>query len=149
MPVTRLTEPTPAGLGAPDLPREGLDLRPSARRRDTIGRLALVAADLVAVVISMFIVTVLPFSEAVFTVWVVAFLPLYALLAKMAGLYDRDQFVLHKTTLDEAPALVAVAAIFALAVEGVQAIQYTGGSHPLPLWATLTVALVLARALAR
>jgi exopolysaccharide biosynthesis polyprenyl glycosylphosphotransferase len=85
----------------------------------------------------------------VFTAWVVAFLPLYALLAKMAGLYDRDQFVLHKTTLDEAPTLVAVAAIFALAVEGVQAIQYTGGSHPLPLWAILTVVLVVTRASAR
>ena len=40
--------------------------------------------------------------------------PLYVLLTKAAGLYDRDQFVLHKTTLDEAPALVAVAAIFVL-----------------------------------
>jgi exopolysaccharide biosynthesis polyprenyl glycosylphosphotransferase len=149
MPVTKLTEPTAAALGAPELPREGVDLRPSARRRDTIGRLGLVAADMVAVVLSMFVVTVLPFSEAVFTAWVVAFLPLYALLAKMAGLYDRDQFVLHKTTLDEAPALVAVAAIFALAVEGVQAIQYTGGSHPLPLWAILTVMLVVTRAVAR
>ena len=44
----------------------------------------------------------------------VAFLPVFVLLAKMAGLYDRDQYVLHKTTLDEAPALVGVAAIFAL-----------------------------------
>jgi exopolysaccharide biosynthesis polyprenyl glycosylphosphotransferase len=146
---TTLTDPTRLALEAPELPRQDLELRLRARRRDTISRLGLVAADVVAVVLSMFIVTVLPFSEAVFTAWVVAFLPLYALLAKMAGLYDRDQFVLHKTTLDEAPTLVAVAAIFALAVEGVQAIQYTGGSHPLPLWAILTVVLVVTRASAR
>ena len=149
MTETTLTDPTRLALEAPELPRQDLELRLRARRRDTIGRLGLVAADVVAVVLSMFIVTVLPFSEAVFTAWVVAFLPLYALLAKMAGLYDRDQFVLHKTTLDEAPTLVAVAAIFALAVEGVQAIQYTGGSHPLPLWAILTVVLVVTRASAR
>jgi hypothetical protein len=31
----------------------------------------------------------------------------------------------------------------------VQAIQYTGGSHPLPLWAILTVMLVATRAAAR
>ena len=67
----------------------------------------------------------------------------------MAGLYDRDQFVLHKTTLDEAPVLVAVVAIFALTIEGVQAIQYTGGSHPLPLWVVLTGTLVVTRALSR
>jgi exopolysaccharide biosynthesis polyprenyl glycosylphosphotransferase len=149
MPGTELREPVPASPGAPELRHGELDFSLPARRRDVVGRLGLVAADMVAVVLSMFIVAVLPFSEAVFTAWVMAFLPLYALLAKMAGLYDRDQFVLHKTTLDEAPALVAVAAIFALAVEGVQAIQYTGGSHPLPLWAILTVTLVLARAGAR
>ena len=71
------------------------------------------------------------------------------LLAKAAGLYDRDQFVLHKTTLDEAPALVGVAAIFALTIEGVQAFLYTGGSHPLPMWVILTAALVVARGAAR
>jgi exopolysaccharide biosynthesis polyprenyl glycosylphosphotransferase len=146
---TRLRDSRPVSLGAPELRHEELELGLRAPRRDMVGRLGLVAADMVAVVVSMLIVALLPFSEAVFTAWVLAFLPLFALLAKMAGLYDRDQFVLHKTTLDEAPALVAVAAIFALAVEGFQAIQYTGGSHPLPLWAILTVLLVLARAGAR
>jgi exopolysaccharide biosynthesis polyprenyl glycosylphosphotransferase len=149
MPETKLTDLRPAPIAAPAARPEALDVRPRARRRDRLGRLALLAADMAAVVVSMFLVTLFPFSDAVFLPWVIAFLPLFALLAKMAGLYDRDQFVLHKTTLDEAPALVAVAAIFALAVEGVQAIQYTGGSHPLPLWALLTATLIVARAAAR
>jgi exopolysaccharide biosynthesis polyprenyl glycosylphosphotransferase len=119
------------------------------RRRDGVGRLALLAADTVAVVAAYWAVTVLPFSELIFTAWIFAFPPAFALLAKIAGLYDRDQFVLHKTTLDEAPKLVAVAAIFALAVEGVQAVIYSGGSHPLPLWFILTCALILARGFAR
>ena len=84
---------------------------------------------MVAVCSSMLIVAEL--SGATFTVWAVALLPLYALLAKAGGLYDRDQFILHKTTLDEAPALLAVAALFALVIEGVQALEFTGRSHPL------------------
>ncbi len=144
-----LTDRTLAAIGAVELPVEQLESSPQTRRRDTIGRLALVGADMIAVVAATFAVTVLPFSEAELTPWVIAYLPFYALLAKMAGLYDRDQFVLHKTTLDEAPRMVATAAIFALAIEGIQAIQYTGGSHPLPLWAILTVSMIVTRAFAR
>ena len=137
---TSLTERTLAAIGAADLPLETLELPQRARRRDTVGRLLLAAADAVSVVVAWFIVSVLPFSELLFTWWVVAYMPFFALLAKAAGLYDRDQFVLHKTTLDEAPKIVGVAAIYALTIEGVQAIVYTGGSHPLPMWAILTVA---------
>ena len=83
---------------------------------------------MLAVCSSMLIVAAL--SGATFTVWAVALLPLYALLAKAGGLYDRDQFILHKTTLDEAPALLAVAALFTIVIEGVQALEFTGRSHP-------------------
>ena len=87
-------------------------------------------------------------SGATFTVWAVALLPLYALLAKAGGLYDRDQFILHKTTLDEAPALLAVAALFTIVIEAVQALEFTGRSHPLLLWGLLGATLVC-RAFAR
>jgi exopolysaccharide biosynthesis polyprenyl glycosylphosphotransferase len=117
------------------------------RRREVAGRLALLAADVVAVAGSMFVISV--FTDARFTPWIVALIPVYALLAKMAGLYDRDQFVLLKTTLDEAPALLAVAAIFTLLIEAVQGLEFTGRSQPLLLWGTLTVALIVARGAAR
>jgi exopolysaccharide biosynthesis polyprenyl glycosylphosphotransferase len=145
----KLTDRPPVALEATEPLHQELDQPRRGPPRDTIGRRPRPAAANTAVVAATFVVTVFPFSDAEFLAWVIVFLPLFALLAKMAGLYDRDQFVLHKTTLDEAPALVAVAAIFALAVEGVQAIQYTGGSHPLPLWAVLTVSLIVARAVAR
>ena len=99
-----------------------LELPQRARRREIVGRLALRGGRHRGGHRRLLIVSVLPVLRARFTAWVLAFIPLFALLAKMAGLYDRDQFVLHKTTLDEAPALVAVAAIFALFVEGVQAL---------------------------
>ena len=112
-----------------------------------LARLGLVAADLIAVTSSMLIVAAA--SGASFTVWAGVVLPLYALLARAGGLYDRDQFVLHKTTLDEAPALLAVAALFTLVIEGVQALEFTGRSHPLLLWGLIGVTLVVARAVAR
>jgi exopolysaccharide biosynthesis polyprenyl glycosylphosphotransferase len=89
------------------------------------------------------------FTEARFTPWVMALIPVFALLAKMAGLYDRDQFVLLKTTLDEGPALVAVAAMFTLLIEAAQALEFTGRSQPLLLWGTLATVLIVARGAAR
>jgi exopolysaccharide biosynthesis polyprenyl glycosylphosphotransferase len=144
-----LTDRALAAVDSARLPVEQLEASPRTRRRDAVGRLALVTADVVAVMVAWLIVWVLPFSTLVWSPWVLAYPPFFMLLAKGAGLYDRDQFVLHKTTLDEGPALVSVAAIFALTIEGVQNFLYTGGSHPLPTWVILTATLVLARGLAR
>jgi exopolysaccharide biosynthesis polyprenyl glycosylphosphotransferase len=134
---------------APDLGGEVLGRESRLSRRDALGRLALLTGDLLVAFVCLLAIALMFQDTRFIAGWVVAFLPIYALLAKMAGLYDRDQFVLHKTTLDEMPALVAVSAIFALLVEGVQAVQYTGGSHPLPLWAIMSVGLVLTRGLVR
>jgi exopolysaccharide biosynthesis polyprenyl glycosylphosphotransferase len=147
MPESGLTERTLSALAAAQLPQEHLALPRRARRREMVTRLALVAADVVAAALSMLIVSAT--SGATFTPWAVVLLAFFVLLAKMAGLYDRDQFVLHKTTLDEAPALVAVAAIFVLVVEGIQALEFTGRSHPFELWGLLVVTLVAARGAAR
>ncbi|MEA2400312.1 MAG: hypothetical protein QOK00_715 [Thermoleophilaceae bacterium] len=144
-----LTDRTLAALRDAELPLDENQVSQRTRRRDAVGRTALVAADVVAVAVAWLIVLILPFSDLVWSPWVLAYPPFFMLLAKAAGLYDRDQFVLHKTTLDEGPALVSVAAIFALTIEGVQAFIYTGGSHPLPTWVILTTTLVVARAVAR
>jgi exopolysaccharide biosynthesis polyprenyl glycosylphosphotransferase len=147
MSETTLTGGPRPTLAATEATLEELDLPLRARRRETVVRLALVVADLVAVAVSLVVVAAV--TGADLTLWAVALLPCYVLLAKMAGLYDRDQFVLHKTTLDEAPALVAVAAISVLVIEGVQALEFQGRSHPFFLWAVLTAALVVVRASAR
>jgi exopolysaccharide biosynthesis polyprenyl glycosylphosphotransferase len=128
---------------------EEFDLPQAARRRDMVGRFALIAADALAVIAAWLLVVSLPFSALHVTWWIAAYIPFFALVAKAAGLYDRDQFVLHKTTLDEAPKLVGVAAIYALTMEGVQTFLYTGGSHPLWMWFIFTVTLVAFRASAR
>ena len=143
----RLTDKAlPALSPAEPLPRER-PLPAPARRRELWARVALVAADMIAVTSSKLVVAAA--SGARFTIWAVVLLPLFALLAKAGGLYDRDQFVLHKTTLDEAPALLAVAALFTLVIEGVQALEFTGRAHPLLLWGLLSATLLVGRAVAR
>jgi exopolysaccharide biosynthesis polyprenyl glycosylphosphotransferase len=132
---------------AADLPLQELDLPAGARRREMVGRLALLTADGLAVAGSMLFLSAL--TGARFTVWVPILLPLFALLAKTAGLYDRDQFVLHKTTLDETPVVLAVCAIFTLFIEAAQALQFTGRSQPLGLWGVLTAAILGGRGVAR
>ncbi len=119
----------------------------SGYRRELTGRVALVAADAIAVVASMLLVAVLTGDSL--TPWALAVLPLYVLVAKTAGLYDRDQFVLHKTTLDEVPVLVAVAAIFVLFVQGIRALEFEGRSHPFLFLALLVVLVVVTRVIAR
>ena len=149
MPQSSLTDRTLAALAPGELGWEELESPQPARRRDMIGRLALLSADALAVVAAWLIVSELPFSSLHVTWWIAVYIPFFALVAKAAGLYDRDQFVLHKTTLDEAPKLVGVAAIYALTMEGVQTFQYTGGSHPLWMWGTFTLTLILLRGAAR
>ncbi len=152
MPDTHLTDAeladlTLARLAVADPPPEPMGQHLRARRREGVARLALVAADLSAVTVSLLAVAAL--SDARLTLWLAVLLPFYLLLSKAAGLYDRDQYVLHKTTLDEAPVLVAVAAMFVLLVEAVQGIEFMGRSHPLLLWGAVTGALLAFRAGAR
>ena len=143
------TSVTLSALAPEELASEEFSLPQPTRRRDAVGRLALLAADALAVVAAWLLVASLPFSALHLTWWIAAYIPFFALVAKAAGLYDRDQFVLHKTTLDEAPKLVGVAAIYALTMEGVQTFLDTGGSHPLWMWFIFTVTLVLLRGTAR
>jgi exopolysaccharide biosynthesis polyprenyl glycosylphosphotransferase len=43
-------------------------------------------------------------------------LPFVVVVSKILGLYDRDELVLNKTTLDEAPSLMQISGLFALVV---------------------------------
>jgi exopolysaccharide biosynthesis polyprenyl glycosylphosphotransferase len=147
VPDETLTDGTLATLAASDLALERLELPLRARRREALARLALLAADIAVVATALLLAAAV--TETKLRPWVIGLVPFFALLAKMAGLYDREQFVLHKTSLDEAPAMVAVAAIFTLLIEGFRALLFTGRSQPLLFWAALTCALLAARGAVR
>ena len=80
--------------------------RESARRRwwrDARRRRMLAAADLLAGAIAAVVVAI-PISG---TLWPLLFLPLWLLVAKLLGLYDRDHQALRHLTADELPVVIA------------------------------------------
>ena len=120
-------------------------------RRDALFRRLLFAADAVALV-AAYLLTV-AFSPAAHPTWAaLAGVPLLLAGAKITGLYDRDEALLHKTTLDEAPKLFQLATLAAL-------IAWLGGGgmiggelgrgSTLMLWLALVLLLLVARATAR
>src|SRR6478672_3847680 len=86
---------------------------PSATRwwRDARRRRLLALADCGAVAVG--VAAVLPPERAI---WMLAFLPVWILIAKLAGLYDADHRAMRHLTVDEAPAIVAWGVIGAAAV---------------------------------
>jgi exopolysaccharide biosynthesis polyprenyl glycosylphosphotransferase len=68
------------------------------------------------------------------------------------GLYDRDEHLLHKSTLDEAPALFQVATLFTLLTwlaDGLAVAGPLGRDQVFGLWGLLFVGMVLGRAATR
>ena len=122
-------------------------------RRDSIFRRALLGADVLAAVCAL----VLTFTLTKGTVDRVALeglaaVPLLLVAAKLAGLYDRDEMLLRKTTLDEAPQLFQLATLCALAMWLGTSLLTTAPvdrEQDLLLWVALGALLVMARALAR
>ena len=80
--------------------------------RDALHRRALAMADMAAAAAVLGAAIVL--NDAAPRVALFAILPLIVLISKVVGLYDRDEHVLHKTTLDEIPKLFHVALTFAI-----------------------------------
>jgi exopolysaccharide biosynthesis polyprenyl glycosylphosphotransferase len=122
-------------------------------RRDQLFRRSLLVADLAAFVLAMGLVAAVD-SRQVRITWLglVGILALFV-GAKVYGLYDRDEALVHKTTLDEAPKLFQVATLGALCTWLAGGFVLSGGTLPrgsaLMLWVLLIVFLVLARASAR
>ena len=76
--------------------------------------------------------------------WASTSVPLWLLLAKLHGLYDRDERVLHHLTVDELPAIAAWAAT---GVAGMVAVL-TLSPGPIPRLSAILVALAIAGAAA-
>jgi exopolysaccharide biosynthesis polyprenyl glycosylphosphotransferase len=121
-------------------------------RRDALLRRMLLLADVVAIV-GAFLLTVELSSRSLQLTWAAAIgLPILLIGAKLSGLYDRDEVLLHKTTLDEAPRLLHVATLCALVAWLCGGLIVAGSldrHEALFLWLTLALLLMLARASAR
>jgi exopolysaccharide biosynthesis polyprenyl glycosylphosphotransferase len=110
--------------GEGDLPEAKPD--PVVMRRDAILRRALGLVDVIAAAVAMLFAVLAIGSSIGFQPWALLLLPLMVVINKATGLYDRDQHLLRKTTLDEAPPILNVAVMFALLVWLLEDILITG-----------------------
>lgn len=122
------------------------------RQRDRSYRRLLVGADVLATAIALGVCVPLLGDDDVLTPLVLAGLPLIVLLGKVLGLYDRDELLLRKTTLDEVPKLFQVATLTALLLSlgaSVFIQGEMGHKQTLGFWLTLALLLPLCRGAAR
>ena len=122
-----------------------------ARRRDAVSRRVLAVADAVAATLAIYIVVVALGHEQL-RLTVLFVVPMAIVVSKIIGLYDRDELVMHKSTLDEAPTLFQLATLYALLAWLSETLWLNGDlgrPQVLILWGCLFVALVVGRHLAR
>jgi exopolysaccharide biosynthesis polyprenyl glycosylphosphotransferase len=131
---------------------EGGERSATARRRaDGLRRLLLCGADVFAAGGALVLVLTV-FGDNRLKLVTLAGTPVVVLLFKLAGLYDREQLRLLRSTLDEAPALVQVAGLYALTIAILQPHVVAGhlwGGQIAALWLTSFMAILAARASAR
>src|SRR3954452_13481713 len=97
-------------FGFPEV--EGL-VSPGAYRRDAIYRRSLVVADVLAAAIAAYFAIVGVAGASLQPSMLLA-LPIVVSLGQLLGLYDRDELVFHKSTLDEAPHHFQLAGLYTL-----------------------------------
>jgi exopolysaccharide biosynthesis polyprenyl glycosylphosphotransferase len=125
---------------------------PLTRARDRRYRRLLGLADVLAITVALAVCVPLLGKGDALTPLVAAGAPLILALAKLLNLYDRDELLLRKTTLDEAPKLFQVATLMALLlwlghdflIDGA-----LGRKQVLGFWLLLAALLPLARGAAR
>jgi exopolysaccharide biosynthesis polyprenyl glycosylphosphotransferase len=119
--------------------------------RDGTYRRLLAIADLIAAATAFAVA--IPFAgDDTVGIWTVIAVLMVVPVCKLAGLYDRDEHLLHKRTLDEAPALFFVASLYTLLafLAGEAIVEGTfGREQAAVLWGLLFLAMLLARVCAR
>ena len=116
-------------------------------RRDALYRRALAAVDVLAAAVAVLLGVVVIGDDGLTPLALLAW-PLIIAASKTVGLYDRDEHLLRKTTLEEAPRLFHLATLYALGLwlaGGLIVSGSLGREQVLGVWAFLFVAMVLAR----
>jgi exopolysaccharide biosynthesis polyprenyl glycosylphosphotransferase len=88
----------------------------TSQRRDALLRRSLGCSDVLAAYAALLLAIAVGGGSAQVRIAIVALAPFVLLISKMIGLYDRDQHVLRKATLDEVPSIANFAVFYALAV---------------------------------
>ena len=124
----------------------------TTKRRQAIYRRSLALADMVAAGLALVLcVGVLSADDSLHIETLLA-LPLVVLVGKIQRIYERDELVLNKSTIDEAPKLFQLATFYALLVyvfDEQLLSGMIGSAQMLVLWIALFIFAVLARLMAR
>jgi exopolysaccharide biosynthesis polyprenyl glycosylphosphotransferase len=119
--------------------------------RESSSRRLLAVADAFAVTLALISSTLLVGGDRLG--WATLAVPaLFVVIAKSIGLYDRDEYLLHKTTLDEIPALFALASASTLLIYLSDGLLVEGALDRPQIalfWGILVLLLVVLRAMAR
>ncbi|MEJ7825956.1 MAG: hypothetical protein WKF48_11030 [Solirubrobacteraceae bacterium] len=108
---------------------EGTSAR-QIRFREALFRRCLAIADVLAAAVALLVCVNVLGSDALQPVALLA-LPLILVAGKAHGLYDRDELVVNKTTMDQAPALFQCATLYALLVVLLQGPFVDGSLTPM------------------
>jgi exopolysaccharide biosynthesis polyprenyl glycosylphosphotransferase len=86
-------------------------------KRDARFRRGMALGDVLAAYLSLLVATfIVHAGDVSLRWWIVCLAPFVIFSAKTIGLYERDQYTLRKTTLEEAPTMVHMAVFYALVV---------------------------------
>ena len=119
-----LESPTRTGRGAEPrtvkrlgaLSVQLVDSVEQVRNRDAYFRRLLATADVLAAGLALIVATSVGGDGDQLQLAAVLALPVFVVMAKLLGLYERDELVINKSTLDEAPAVFQLATLFVLLV---------------------------------
>ena len=120
-------------------------------RRNALYRRSLATADVIAAVLAL-VAAVPLLGDDRLKATLFAALPLVVLVSKAIGLYDRDENLLHRTTLDEVPALFQMTTLYTLLIWLTQGVFISGQLRPnqvLGVWGLLFAAMLVGRASVR
>lgn len=150
--VRRLSfvSPVRTELTASEIP-ETIGTEASAKR-DALYRRSLAVADMVAAALALVMALAVLGEDKLNPLALAAFALAAVGVGKIGGLYERDEHIIRKTTLDEAPDLFRMATLFTLVVflggpmiaEGA-----FGRNQAVGLWGVLFVSMLAMRAGAR
>jgi exopolysaccharide biosynthesis polyprenyl glycosylphosphotransferase len=149
--VLRRSRDVARGRPRVNAPARGLEISPvweavptpqarSGRQRDAILRRALAVGDVIAAYVALLLVVNVVNPGTVHLHWpVVLVAPFVILASKALGLYDRDQHIVRKTTIDELPAVIYLSVLYAMTVWLAEAGLMTGGLDRPEVFALLVV----------
>jgi len=139
----------PRGRTVGEIPKGRL--RAAIYHRDRIYRRSLAVADVASAAIAVLIGVPILGHDALNPAALLA-LPLVLVVGKLTGLYDRDEHLIKKTTLDEVPTLFWVATLYAFLIWLAGDKIVDGGfgrDQAVGVWALLFASMVTIRSVAR